>query len=51
MDGTDLFIEMSDSSRYRFLWYRCPEINKDKDSSFLLASQLTDRINSLVLKK
>jgi hypothetical protein len=34
-DGEDVFIEMADSLTYRFMWYRCTFMNKDKDSVFV----------------
>jgi hypothetical protein len=48
MDGGDVFIEIADSIRYRFMWYKCPDIHKNKDSVFLLVNQLTEKINYLV---
>ena len=45
LDGSDLFIELSTSERYKILWYRCPYINKDKNSAFQSASDLTTYIN------
>jgi len=50
MDGGDIFIEMADSLRYRFMWYRCPAINKYKDSAFLLATELADKFDALAVE-
>jgi hypothetical protein len=47
MDGADLFIELADSTRYRFMWYRCPDINLKRDSAFLLAYELGSRLDGL----
>jgi hypothetical protein len=46
MDGSNLLIELADSERFKLLWYRCPDINKAKDSVFLLAGELASRLNS-----
>lgn len=47
MDGGDVFVELANSAKYRFMWYRCPDINKHKDSVFLTANDLADRLNAL----
>jgi len=47
LDGGDAFMEMADSVKYRFLWYRCPDINKLKDSAFFLVSELTSKLDRL----
>jgi len=49
MDGGDVLVELANSAKYRFMWYRCPGIKKDKDSVFLLASQLANRLDALVV--
>jgi hypothetical protein len=48
-DGGDVFVELANSSRYRFMWYRCPDMNKNKDSAFLLANELTNRLDGLAI--
>lgn len=45
MDGGTLFIELADETKYRFLWYNCPDINKSKDSVFVFATELVKRLN------
>jgi hypothetical protein len=40
LDGVDVFMEIADPARYRFMWYRCPDLNKHKDSAFLLSKML-----------
>ncbi|MCF1715980.1 hypothetical protein L0U88_15170 [Flavihumibacter sp. RY-1] len=50
MDGEDIFIEMSNRMKYRFMWYRCPEINKSRDSVFLTASNLANRLDALAVE-
>jgi hypothetical protein len=50
MDGGDVFVELSSSAKYCFMWYRCPDINKDKDSVFLLANHLANRLNALAVE-
>jgi hypothetical protein len=50
MDGEDIFIELSNRKKYRFLWYRCPEINKNKDSVFLAAWTLADRLDAFAVE-
>ena len=44
MDGSDILLEMANRSKYRFAWYRCPNINKDKDSVFRFVSELTQKL-------
>jgi hypothetical protein len=34
MDGGDVFIEMANTKKYRFMWYRCPDINEKKIQCF-----------------
>ena len=46
-DGGDIFIEMANPWRYRFMWHRCPDIHKDNDPSFRLTSELADKLNAL----
>lgn len=46
-DGGDVFMEIADSARYRFMWYRCPDLNKHKDSVFLLSSMLVIKLDEL----
>ncbi|MCW3075240.1 MAG: hypothetical protein JWP69_2309 [Flaviaesturariibacter sp.] len=50
MDGENVFVEIANSTKYRFMWYRCPDINKAKDSSFMLISQLRDQLNALAVE-
>lgn len=38
MDGNNVLIELANYKIYKLKWYRCPDINKLKDSVFLLAS-------------
>jgi hypothetical protein len=45
MDGSNVLIELANSKTYKLKWYRCPYINKSKDSVFLLANELTSRLN------
>jgi hypothetical protein len=47
IDSENVFVELADSTKYRFMWYRCPDINKDKDSAFFLVSKLRDRLDGL----
>lgn len=47
IDGGNVFMEIADSTRYRFMWYRCPAINKDKDSVFLLVNELPNKLHEL----
>ena len=47
MDGSDLFIELADPTKYRFMWYRCPDLHIKKDSTFLLAYELGSRLDGL----
>ena len=47
MDGSNVLIELANSKTYKLKWYRCPDINKSKDSVFLLASELTSRLDAL----
>lgn len=49
-DGEDLFIEMSSKTKYQFMWYRCPEINKDKDTAFRFAAALANRLDALTIE-
>jgi hypothetical protein len=50
MDGGDVFVELASLAKYRFMWYRCPDINKDKDSVFLFANNLTNRLDALAVE-
>ena len=50
MDGENIFIEMSNRMKYRFMWYRCPEINKDKETVFLAAATLANRLDALAVE-
>lgn len=47
MDGDNVLIELANSKTYKLKWYRCPDINKDKDSVFKLANELASRPNAL----
>lgn len=48
MDGGDVFIEIANASKYRFMWYRCPEINEKKDSTFYQVIELRRKIAGLM---
>jgi hypothetical protein len=50
MDGGDVFVELASSTKYRFMWYSCPDINKEKDLVFLLADQLTNKLDALAVE-
>ena len=47
MDGSDVFIEMANTAKYRFMWYRCPDINETKDSAFHRVFELRSKIAQL----
>jgi hypothetical protein len=51
LDGEDVFMEMADSVKYRFMWYRCPSINMLKDPAFFLASELTSKLKRLSVNR
>jgi hypothetical protein len=51
MDGNNILIEFANSKTYKLKWYRCPDINKLKDSVFLLASELTSRLDAIAENK
>ena len=48
MDGGDVFIEIANASKYRFMWYRCPEINEKKDSTFYQVTELKRKVAALI---
>ena len=48
MDGQDLFIELANASKYRFMWYRCPDINEKKDSIFFQVTELQRKVTELI---
>jgi hypothetical protein len=48
MDGGDVFIEISNASKYRFMWYRCPDINEKKDSTFYQVTELRRKVAGLI---
>jgi hypothetical protein len=48
MDGQDIFIEMANAKKYRFMWFRCPEINEKKDSTFFRVVELRRKIAGLI---
>jgi hypothetical protein len=50
MDGGDVLVELASPTKYRFMWYRCPDIHKEKDSVFLLANQLTNGLDALAVE-
>jgi hypothetical protein len=50
VDGEDLFIEIANQRKYRFMWYRCPDINKDKDTVFLAAANLANRLDAFAVE-
>jgi hypothetical protein len=50
VDGEDLFIEMANQRKYRLMWYKCPEINKDKDTVFLTAANLANRLDAFAVE-
>ena len=47
VDGSVKFIEIADFNRYRFSWYNCPFINKDRDSIFFEVLEFTEKIGAL----
>ena len=50
LDGGDVFMEIADTTRYRFMWYKCPDINNKKDSAFFLANELSRKISELAMQ-
>ncbi|HEX8460529.1 MAG TPA: hypothetical protein VF623_03840 [Segetibacter sp.] len=50
LDGEDIFIEMSNRIKYKSMWYRCPEINKNKDTTFHSAASLVNRLDALAVE-
>jgi hypothetical protein len=48
LDGGDVFIEMANVAKYRFMWYRCPDINEKKDSAFYQVTELRRKIAGLI---
>jgi hypothetical protein len=48
MDGGDMFIEIANASKYRFMWYRCPDINENKDSIFFQVNELRRKVAGLI---
>jgi hypothetical protein len=48
MDGGDVFIEIANASKYRFMWYRCPDINEKKDSTFYQVTELRRKVAGLI---
>jgi hypothetical protein len=50
LDGGDIFIEMANTKKYRFLWYNCPDINKEKHTAFNYANDLAKKMNGLAAK-
>lgn len=48
IDGEDVFIEIANASRYRFMWYRCPDINEKKDSTFHRVTELQRKVAGLI---
>jgi hypothetical protein len=51
MDGENVFFEIADSTKYRFMWFRCPGIHKNKNLAFLMISELQHQLEDLVLKQ
>src|SRR5438270_8470632 len=47
MEGGVILIEIADSSRYKFMWYRCPWINQHKDSAFFYVRQITYKLGMI----
>ncbi len=47
LDGENVFMEIANSSWYRFMWYSCPDLNKHKDSVFFLVSKLVKNLDRL----
>jgi len=45
LDGNIIFIELSDWNRYRFCWYNCPSINRDRNPVFLEVTELLNTIH------
>ena len=48
MDGSDMVIELANAKTYKLKWYCCPGIHKTKDSAFLLASELANRLSLII---
>jgi hypothetical protein len=48
MDGGDIFIEMANAKNYRFMWFRCPDINEKRDSTFFHVVELRRKIAGLI---
>lgn len=38
VDGNTVLIEMADSTRYKYIFFRCPDIHADKDTAFYLVN-------------
>jgi hypothetical protein len=51
VDGGDVFIELANAAKYRFMWYRCPDINESKDSTFYQIIELRRKIAGLIGKR
>jgi hypothetical protein len=50
VDGENVFVEISDPTKYRFMWYRCPYMHRDKDSAFLLISELQNKLSTVIAR-
>lgn len=50
LDGEDLLLEIANKKKYRLMWYRCPEINKAKDTAFFIASTLANRLDAFAVE-
>jgi hypothetical protein len=48
VDGSDVIIEMSNKSMYKYLFYRCPFILRDRDPIFEMINSFQGQIGSLL---
>lgn len=51
MDGGEVFMEIADATKYRFMWYRCPDINKNRDSAFFIVTELKSKLRELTVER
>jgi hypothetical protein len=51
MDGVDVLIETANVLNYRLMWYRCPMINKGKDSVFRSIAELIDNLEAFASER
>jgi hypothetical protein len=47
VDGNTILLEMSDSIRYKYILFRCPDIHAAKDSAFYWINQLGSRLRNI----